>query len=264
MTHQLLFCLINKTLFLFRVAEVFSTSIMAVTNMSMKLLIDTENRKVLFAEADKDFIDFLFHILRLPLGTIIPLLKNQGTVGSFGSIYDSIENLSTTYLQPNVNKETLLKHKVHISSTTGVVPLLLPNIESSSMSRKFYRCSRIQNSNCHGYVADNCSALCPSCQGSMNRDVSFVDPPTINNTVSSGGGYVKGVVTYMIMDDLEVKPMSTISSITLLNKFNVKQLGDLEEKVVELGMEEVCWSLLALFLSLYILFYLYIYIKAKA
>uniref|UniRef100_A0A7N2MGM7 Uncharacterized protein n=1 Tax=Quercus lobata TaxID=97700 RepID=A0A7N2MGM7_QUELO len=42
----------------------------------------------------------------------------------------------------------------------------------------------------------------------------------------------------MIMDDPEVKPMSTISSITLLNKFNVKQLGDLEEKVVELGMEE--------------------------
>ncbi|KAM4094087.1 hypothetical protein ACJW30_06G169300 [Castanea mollissima] len=72
----------------------------------------------------------------------------------------------------------------------------------------------------------------------MTCDVSFVDPPTTNNMVSSGGGYVKGVVTYMIMDDLEVKPMSTISSITLLNKFNVKQLGDLEEKVVELGMEE--------------------------
>ena len=92
MTHQLLFCLINKTLLLFRVAEVFSTSIMAVTNMSMKLLIDTENRKVLFAEADKDFIDFLFHILRLPLGTIIPLPKKQGMVGSFENIYDSIEN----------------------------------------------------------------------------------------------------------------------------------------------------------------------------
>ncbi|KAF3957790.1 hypothetical protein CMV_017228 [Castanea mollissima] len=188
------------------VAEVFSTSIMAVTNMSLKLLIDTENRK--------------------------------RTVGSFGNIYDSIENLSTTYLQPNVNKETLLKHKVHISGSTGEVPLLLPDIESSLTSTKFYRCSRSQNSNCHGYVADNCSALCPSCQGSMTCDVSFVDPPTTNNMVSSGGGYVKGVVTYMIMDDLEVKPMSTISSITLLNKFNVKQLGDLEEKVVELGMEE--------------------------
>ncbi|XP_065622823.1 uncharacterized protein LOC112000069 [Quercus suber] len=211
---------------------------MAVTNMRLKLLIDTKNRKVLFAEADKDFVDFLFHILRLPLGTIIPLLKKQGTVGSFENIYDSIENLSTTYLQPNVNKETLLKHKVHISSGTGEVPLLLPDIESSPTSRKFFRCSRLQNNNCYGYVADDGSALCPSCQVSMTRDLSFVDPLTSDNSVSSGGGYVKGVVTYMIMDDLEVKPMSTISSITLLNKLNVKQLGDLEEKVVELGMDE--------------------------
>ena len=78
--------LINKNFLFFRVAEVFATSIMAVTNMRLKLLIDTENRKVLFAEADKDFIDILFHILRLPLGTIIPLLKKQEMVGSFGNI----------------------------------------------------------------------------------------------------------------------------------------------------------------------------------
>ena len=35
-----------------------------------------------------------------------------------------------------------------------------------------------------------------------------------------------------------VKPMSTISSITLLNNFNVKEVGGLEEKVVDLGLEE--------------------------
>ena len=44
----------------------------------------------------------------------------------------------------------------------------------------------------------------------------------------------------MVMDNLEVKPMSTISSITLLNKFDVKEIGALEEKVVDLGMDEVC------------------------
>ena len=234
---------------------------MAVTNMRLKLLIDTENRKVLLAEADKDFIDFLFHILRLPLGTVIPLLKKQGTVGSFGNIYDSIENLSTTYLQPNVNKETLLKHKVNVPGGIGEVPLLLPNIESST-SKTLYRCSRLYDNSCYSYVADDSNAKCPSCKASMSEKVSFVDPPSTTYTASSGGGgYVKGVVTYMIMDDLEVKPMSTISSITLLNKFNVKQLGDLEEKVVELGMEEVCGRYFAIFfffLSVHILsrFYL--------
>jgi hypothetical protein len=73
---------------------------MEETNVSLKLLIDTESQRVLFAEAGKEFIDFLFHILALPVGTFIPLLKNQGTVGSFGNIYESIENLSITYLQP--------------------------------------------------------------------------------------------------------------------------------------------------------------------
>ncbi|XXG75090.1 hypothetical protein AAC387_Pa07g3671 [Persea americana] len=40
------------------------------------------------------------------------------------------------------------------------------------------------------------------------------------------------------MDDLVVKPMSTISSITVLNKFNVQDVGHLEESVVEVGMKE--------------------------
>uniref|UniRef100_A0A7N2R9R6 DUF674 domain-containing protein n=1 Tax=Quercus lobata TaxID=97700 RepID=A0A7N2R9R6_QUELO len=56
---------------------------------------------------------------------------------------------------------------------------------------------------------------------------------------SSEGGYVKGLVSYMVMDDLEVKPVSIVSStITLLNRFNVKEIGALEEKVVDLGMDE--------------------------
>lgn len=43
----------------------------------------------------------------------------------------------------------------------------------------------------------------------------------------------------MVLDDLVVKPMSTISSITLLNQFSIKDVGVLKEKVVTLGMDEV-------------------------
>ncbi|XP_075668004.1 uncharacterized protein LOC142637921 [Castanea sativa] len=219
---------------------------MEETNVSIKLLIDTKSHRVLFAEAGKDFIDFLFHILSLPVGTFIPLLKKQGMVGSLGSVYESIESLSTTYLQPNVNKETLLKPKVQISSGGTEVPLLLPNVESSSSSTsmKFYRCQRnyfSSSSSCLDYVTNYNNAICPSCRNVMTREIRFVDPPpSAMNTGSSSseGGYVKGVVTYMVMDNLEVKPMSTISSITLLSKFDVKEIGALEEKVVELGMDE--------------------------
>ncbi|KAK7849095.1 uncharacterized protein LOC112011738 [Quercus suber] len=206
---------------------------MEETNVSLKLLIDTESQKVLFAEADKNFIDFLFHILALPVGTFIALLTKQGMVGSLGNIYESIENLSTNYLRPNVNKETLLKPIVHISGGGTGVPLLMPKVESSS--RNLYRCS---GSYSHSYVADDSKAKCPSCHSSMSDNLSFVDSPNANTAFSGERGYVKGVVTYMVMDDLVVKPMSTISSMTLLNRFNVKDVGALEEKVVDLGIDE--------------------------
>jgi hypothetical protein len=45
----------------------------------------------------------------------------------------------------------------------------------------------------------------------------------------------------MVRDDVEVKPMN-ISLVTLLNELNVQDMGDIEEKVVELGINEV-WEL---------------------
>ncbi|KAF3969296.1 hypothetical protein CMV_006904 [Castanea mollissima] len=153
-----------------------------------------------------------------------------------------MENLSDTYLQPDQNKDSLLKPKVYFSG--GVVPLQLPNVESSSISRKFYRCNNTSNSyghsnNCILYVSSDSSAICPSCQNYMSRELNFVDlPSSINPGSSSEGGYVKGVVKYMVMDNLVVNPMSTISGITLLNNFDVKEVGNLGEKVVDLGMDE--------------------------
>ncbi|XLT74326.1 hypothetical protein HN873_030752 [Arachis hypogaea] len=42
----------------------------------------------------------------------------------------------------------------------------------------------------------------------------------------------------MVMDDLVIQPMSTISSITLLNHFNVQDLAVLKEMHVHLGVTE--------------------------
>ncbi|KAI7739542.1 hypothetical protein M8C21_017353, partial [Ambrosia artemisiifolia] len=46
------------------------------------------------------------------------------------------------------------------------------------------------------------------------------------------------VVTYMVMDDLAVKSMSTISTITLLNKLSIKDDCVPEEKEVQFGTQE--------------------------
>lgn len=56
---------------------------------------------------------------------------------------------------------------------------------------------------------------------------------------SSGAGYVKDTVTFIITDGLEISPSSTITSINLLNKLNVKDLSDLAERNVSVGPNEV-------------------------
>ena len=223
---------------------------MEETNVSLKLLIDRESQRVLFAEAGKEFIDFLFHSLALPIGTFVPLFEKQGIQGSFGNIYESIENLGSINLQPGVSKDTLLKPNVHISDGGGTgLPLLLQNVGSSSSSSslastKLYSCAR-DNGPCDAYVAYDFSAICPSCGDVMNHEKYMVDPPTPSATKTSSSsterGYVKELVTFMVTDDLVVKPTSTISTITLLNKFNVQEFGALEEKVVNLGVDEVCY-----------------------
>ncbi|XP_057778384.1 uncharacterized protein LOC130997142 [Salvia miltiorrhiza] len=205
---------------------------MADSKVSMKLLIDTKGKRVLFAEAGKDCVDFLFHILTLPVATIISLLKAQGMVGSLPNLFRSLETLNDTFIQPDQNKDTFLKPMLP-ASTSSSIPLL--TFTAAQNHKKFYRCGNTNS--CRSYVSDGPRATCPSCQGFISTTMTYVAPSGVQ-VVSEGGGLVKGVVTYMVMDDLEIKPMSTISSITMLNRFNVKEVGALEERVVTLGMKE--------------------------
>ncbi|KAH7548030.1 hypothetical protein JRO89_XS14G0056800 [Xanthoceras sorbifolium] len=178
------------------------------STVKLKLLIDKKGNKVLFAEASKDFVDFLFYLLSLPVGTVVKLLKEKSLVGALGKLYESIENLHETYIQPNQNKNTLL------------------NPRSSLWATEVPFCCLIMKNRAPERVA-------------MNIETSIiVKSAAANAGAVVEGGFVKGVVTYMVMDDLEVKPVSTITSITMLNKFNVKDVGALEERVVDIGINE--------------------------
>ncbi|TXG74044.1 hypothetical protein EZV62_002623 [Acer yangbiense] len=82
--------------------------------------------KVVYAEAGKDFVDFLFGLMQVPIGTIMGSLLeiSMPGSGSFGRIYVSVMNLNPSYLQSNVSKDVILKPKTASSSTIDSVPLL--------------------------------------------------------------------------------------------------------------------------------------------
>ncbi|XP_031093496.1 uncharacterized protein LOC115998149 [Ipomoea triloba] len=211
----------------------------SVSTVSLKLLIEKKTQKVIFAEAEKPFVDFLFHLMSLPLGTIIKLVSQSSMVGSLGNLYGSIKNISQTYLQPNLNKDVLLNPKVATHYSFNA-PLLLAAGDPSE-AKKFYFCT-----NCLNYgggrrsISDDPKAICPHCKSKISGEASYVAPVKADSTSmdESGGGFVKGVVTYMVTDDLKVMPHSTISTITVLNDFNIKDFGSVEVKDVRLGVDE--------------------------
>ncbi|XP_059285825.1 uncharacterized protein LOC132039343 [Lycium ferocissimum] len=199
----------------------------AETKLSMKLLIDTKAKKVLFAEVDKDFVDFLFHILSLPVGTVTRLLKEKGMNGCMQNIYQSVENLNDSHIQW---KDIILEPKCPFKISS--VPLLLNDAPTLTT---FYNCPFPSSLCCDKfYGTDDSSALCPECNSEMAGRLTFVAPPGKVAT----GGFVKDV-KYLVMDDLVVKPVSVISSITSFKEyFNVKDFGALHEEVVHFGKEE--------------------------
>ncbi|CAA2981532.1 Hypothetical predicted protein [Olea europaea subsp. europaea] len=209
---------------------------MAESKVHLKLLIDTKSNRVLFAEAGKDFVDFIFHILAMPLATAIRLLGKQEMVGCLGKLYESVENLNDEYILGN-NKEIFLRPKAPIPISS--VPLsFLTDTPDQKIYYSCSECNRSYGSNTMQYsFSDVPDTPCSTCSRPMTRNLTYVDPPQ-KKDVSNEGGFVKGVVTYMVMDDLVVKPMSTISIIALINKFNVEGLAALQEKEVDFGMNK--------------------------
>ncbi|KAM3374727.1 hypothetical protein P3S68_013441 [Capsicum galapagoense] len=198
------------------------------TKLSLKLLIDTKAKKVLFAEVEKDFVDFLFHILTLPVGVVTKLLTEKGMKGCLHNIYESVENMSDTYIQ---SKDMILTPECPYR--ISLVPLQLLN--DVPTQRVVYNCT----DKC-AYATDDPSAKCSNCRWqAMTRMMRYVAPPIEKGVYPAKGGFVQNVMRYMVMDDLVVKPVSAISTITGLNKyFNVMSVDLLQEEMVEFGKEE--------------------------
>ncbi|KAG5075971.1 hypothetical protein JHK84_057202 [Glycine max] len=211
----------------------------ASTKLTVKLLIDSKREKVLFAEASKEVIEFLLNLLRLPLSAVIRLLNKDGMVGSLGNLYLSVENLNDTYMQPDIHKDVLLKPRAPISSQqfSALLPANGDDSDNHNVEASFYTCSNQHCTGAYNVTCDN-KTICPHCRFVMTSKITYVGKKVAEDVFPNNSGFVKEVVTYMVMDDLVIQPMSTISSITLLNKFNVKEVGALQEKVVEMGMTQ--------------------------
>ncbi|CAL4965331.1 unnamed protein product [Urochloa decumbens] len=80
---------------------------------TMKLFVDRGSQRVVFAEAGKDVVDFLFGLLAMPLGAADRLLAaagddGGGALGSIANVYASVEKMDAACVQSAAARDTLL------------------------------------------------------------------------------------------------------------------------------------------------------------
>ncbi|KAK2969887.1 hypothetical protein RJ640_015455 [Escallonia rubra] len=146
-------------------------------------------------------------IIFLPLGSLMVLLNNRGRIApsSFVKVYESVRNLGSIYFATSNTKHSLLKPNLPFSNVHHT-PLLQELTYTKPAS-------------CCSYYANT-----------PKKDVD---------------GHVKGLVTCMVMDDLSLKPLSSISRITVLNTRKVKDVSRLEEKIVNVDIEKLICTCIA-------------------
>ncbi|XP_066355961.1 uncharacterized protein [Miscanthus floridulus] len=224
-----------------------STNTPSTTALTMKLLVES-SRRVVFAEAGKDTVDFLFSLLAMPAGA---LLGKESMAGCMGNLYGSAERLDDTYVHPGPPgiKDDVLCATPLCPAAAGPSSCLLfrvppePTPAPAPAPKKFYVCPNSYSySSCGAYVTEVQGTRCPNCGNQMSEDPKFVgsppEKPPVPPAEPARRGFVKGAVTYTVTDDLVISPMSNVSSISLLNACAVRDLGTLQERTVHIGYKE--------------------------
>ncbi|XP_077225469.1 uncharacterized protein LOC143858654 [Tasmannia lanceolata] len=173
----------------------------------VKLLINTSNDKVLYAEAGEDFIDLLFSFLTFPVGSVVKFLGTCSSIGCVDNLYKSVIDLSADGLINYNDAAKLINPKLapHFLCENNLL-----QIEEATPRNLTYEGGTI---------------------------LLALNPKSPDGITKSGGGFVKGPVTFILTDDLDVKPFSYTRTISFIKKFNLP-LGDIQEQVVNVGEEE--------------------------
>jgi hypothetical protein len=184
---------------------------------TIKLVIRKSDGKILYAQGGHEFADAILSFLTFPLGGVVRMFEGNCSLGSIDGLHHSILDLDEN--KYFVTKEA--KNRIvdpHLSPQFGLKNQIFP---IRRPREKFY---------CHGN-----SITC--------EKIDYFDwtDDTDYNLVFflPVDGYVKGPKTYVVTDDLVLKESSPTSVLHLINHFQTP-LNDLKEKVINIGLNEVC------------------------
>ena len=201
------------------------------TTISLKVIArKSVKKKILCAEAEEDFVDFLFSFLTIPVGSILKLLDGNFSLGCMHNLYNSVKKLDSSWLVMPFGTP-LLDPKVAPQFGFRVRPIQL---SEQATPTYWYDKSVIKKNICYGdgngVISKNSSLVKNPCT------MRLFDPRSPNG--KSNVGFVRRPSRFVVWDNLQVSSLANTSIISLMQELKVP-LDDLEEHVVSIGEAEV-------------------------
>lgn len=200
--------------------------------ISVNLFISKSGNKVLYAEVGEDFSDLLFNFLAFPLGSVVKCLGGCTSMGCLDNLYKSVEELGSKDCMKSEESKALL-----------LDPKLLPYFGSTSQLIQFKQLPwKLTIFDCYHClfrgtgITDSGSSTCS--HGCKKIQVDVINPMFPDEARESRGTFMSESATFMVTDELIVKPLSTVSGISLLNQFSLP-ISDLDERIVSVRQDEV-------------------------
>ncbi|THG00361.1 hypothetical protein TEA_000551 [Camellia sinensis var. sinensis] len=169
----------------------------------------------------------IFSFMTMPIGTIIRLTRERslkGEIGCLKNLYESVENLDEEHFKSDF-REIILDPR---SAAEIYCRNLKLNLNESKNS-KYYACS---SGNC-SFVSYT-ETSCGRCGKPLELEVRLVSLAHEDCAV-----FVKPTARFMITDDFQVLPMSTMTGLSLLSKLGAMDESKIEERTVNIGKDEV-------------------------
>ncbi|XP_057792660.1 uncharacterized protein LOC131009375 [Salvia miltiorrhiza] len=167
----------------------------------LKVMVQKSCGKLLYAQAEEDFVEFLFSLFNIPLGGAEHLLAGKTCIKAIDNLYRSTAVvIDDKYFKAPDTRNRLTK----------------PNVV-------------------HGCISDdNILLLTEEC---LPDDYSEMLWSSSDKFPNGKGSYLKTPQTYHVTDDLTVTPLCIVSILSTLNKQEIP-ISDVKEVELQIGLKE--------------------------
>ncbi|PWA88815.1 hypothetical protein CTI12_AA117040 [Artemisia annua] len=208
----------------------------------LKLAVHKEEKRVLFAEADSNFVDTLFSIMTLPMATVVRRLRNCSdnkvkVLGSLNNLYNSLSNLPDKCLSTEEIKQTLLNTRT--SAHDYCIKLEL-NIDDAERTQYYvcidWDCSRRPGANFSTIAYVRCNL----CGKTMTRICQYEElTAATRGNHRDVGVFVSDVTTFIVTDDLRVMPNTSGNIIQLLSAIGITDTSQIAYRNFDIGVNQM-------------------------